>query len=533
MKACEKAEEKLNCVKDEKAFLHAPKPMPKIMIPVMRRKIPAKTAKPALDTTVSNDKPATVSGVQGETTSSNNQRSSTFTSRSYSPQKSSSRPNQAEVINIEQDEPNRSNGSNSHKVQDDPRAKFSGSGWDNFDPEKYKRPNPGRFKKRFHNGSRTESTAPRKNYSNQDYSSYGSNTTRYSNEQNSANKPNFNDSSRGSGNAPKENISRNAPRENNQGPYGRSAPHSNNEGGRDPYSRNRSDRNYDTNQDAYGRSTSHSSNDLGRDPYTRKRTERDYENNTHHKKPRYDHQASYDSSGSGGRGRDEDKNGGRGRGRGRTLPAWQTQGKQVASEDVIGRDNYSSSAPSNMNRVVSDNSQSNGQESRGRGRGRTYPSWMTNKESSNTPPPVDLDALAAKAEEAIAQVNSPAPVAPTINAENSQADDFKAYKAAMRNQGKNNQQRNYNNTGRGRGRGRSNNRYSNPQNSSSYGPNTSSEPSRGRGRGIDMTKPSWMTRGGNSGQEVAPSRQVSHQEASESQGRGRGRTRPAWMTKPN
>ncbi|GFH54327.1 predicted protein [Chaetoceros tenuissimus] len=40
------------------------------------------------------------------------------------------------------------------QAKNDPRAKFSGSGWENFDPAKYKKPNPGRFKKRFFNGPR-------------------------------------------------------------------------------------------------------------------------------------------------------------------------------------------------------------------------------------------------------------------------------------------------------------------------------------------------------------------------------------------
>ena len=196
---------------------------------------------------------------------------------------------------------------------------------------------------------------------------------------------------------------------------------------------------------------------------------------------------------------------GRGRGRDRTLPAWMAKQDNASGmkgqKDLLG-DSPAQIAQKALDTLNSIAPASSSVDSRGRGRGRTLPAWMTNKDSTG-PIATSTPIQHVQTSRGVNQSQHSKEPHRSSNSVNSSKHSVASY------------------------------------NSSSAGFNGQN---MGRGRGRDRTKPAWMTKSdapaqpprNNSNapktkynaQNVAPA----HPTAVDARGRGRGRTLPAWMT---
>ena len=238
--------------------------------------------------------------------------------------------------------------------------------------------------------------------------------------------------------------------------------------------------------------------------FDRKRNDRssDYENHGGNKRRRVEDTTPSDRWGT----QSSRPSVGRGRGRDRTLPAWMSKRDNV-SDNVTGVQPVVRTSTNPTNILNSLGSNSSAQVSRGRGRGRTLPAWMTNNDSDNA----SGDSRPRESNESM------------LNSASSNTGRAKT---------------NTNNFTRGSTTNDSSTRFTGE--------------SMGRGRGRDRTKPAWMTKqdalskpvpADQNYSKTTPTTQVPVQQSStrksnaydpsslDSRGRGRGRTLPAWMTK--
>ena len=205
---------------------------------------------------------------------------------------------------------------------------------------------------------------------------------------------------------------------------------------------------------------------------------------------------------------------GRGRGRDQTKPAWMSNQDKYGASDSVDRSGRGNQDNVQSVRQTHDAVTTGGNDaSRGRGRGRTLPAWMTNQDST-------------------AISKAPESTPSRINVESGGNTKYGSTSSTVTSTAA--EPRRFN-TG-----------------ASSIARNSSlaESSSAGRGRGRDRTMPSWMSkqeqsnasdsvdRNGPGNAQIMATRQASRApntggydaSAQESRGRGRGRTLPAWMT---